>query len=156
EKFDTQEFTRTEFDQRINKQRAIQGELQRTIMMIDGVTNAKVHITTPKKSLFLEDQINPTAAVYLKTKPNVALDKKQIKGIVNLVSRSVEGLKPNDVSIIDGEGKLLTEPESEELSAKMTKEMMTFKRQVEKQAEENVRAIVGRIVGGDRVEVKVD
>lgn len=156
EKFDTQEFTRTEFEQRINKQRAIQGELQRTILMIDGVTNAKVLITQPKKSLFLEDQVNPTAAIYLKTKANANLDKKSIKGIVNLVSRSVEGLKANDVTIIDGEGKMLTEQESEDAAAKMTKEMMAFKRQTEKQAEENVRAIVGRIVGAERVEVKVD
>jgi flagellar M-ring protein FliF len=142
--------------QRINKQRAIQGELGRTIMMIDGVTNAKVLITQPKKSLFLEDQVNPTAAVYLKTKANATLDKKVVRGIVNLVSRLVEGLKPNDVTIIDGEGKMLTEPESDDPASKMTKEMMAYKRQVEKQYEENVRAIVGRIVGADRVEVKVD
>ncbi len=156
EKFDTQEFTRTEFEQKINKQRAIQGELQRTIMMIEGVVNAKVHIVSPKQSLFLEDKLEPTAAVYLKTKNGAELDKKQIKGIVNLVSRSVEGLKPNSVTIIDGEGKMLTEIESEDFASKMTKEMMTYKRQVEKQYEENIRGIVGRVVGSDRVEVKVD
>lgn len=156
EKFDAQEFTRTEFEQKINKQRAIQGELQRTIMMIDGVTNAKVHIVTPKQSLFLEDKIEPTAAVYLKTKMGTDLDKKQIKGIVTLVSRSVEGLKPNNVTIIDGEGKMLTEVESDDFASKMTKEMLAYKRQVEKQYEENVRGIVGRVVGADRVEVKVD
>lgn len=156
EKFDTQEFTRTDFEQRINKQRAIQGELQRTIMMIDGVTNAKVHLVSPKKSLFLEDQVDTTAAVYLKTKPNTNLDKKQIKGIVNLVSRSVEGLKPNNVTIIDNEGKMLTEQESDDPAAKMTKEATAHKRQVEKQYEENIRDIVGRVVGPDRVAVKVD
>jgi flagellar M-ring protein FliF len=156
EKFDTQEFTRTDFEQRINKQRAIQGELSRTIMMVEGVTNAKVHIVIPKKSLFLEDQTEPTAAVYLKTKPGTSLDKKQVKGIVNLVSRSVEGLKTNNITIIDGEGKMLTEPESEDFAAKMTKEMLNYKRTIEKQKEENIRAIVGRIVGQDRVEVKVD
>ncbi len=156
EKFDSQEFTRTEFEQRINKQRAIQGELQRTIMMIDGVTNAKVHIANPKKSLFLEDQINVTAAIYIKMKPNASLDRKAIKGIVNLVSHSVEGLKPNDVTIIDGDGRMITEIESDEFAAKMTKEMMTYKRQIEKQYEENIRAMVGRIVGADRVEAKVD
>src|SRR5690606_10577250 len=81
---------------------------------------------------------------------------KQIKGIVNLVSRSVEGLKPNNVTIIDGEGKMLTEIESEDYASKMTKEMLAYKRSVEKQYEENVRAIVSRVVGPDRVEVKVD
>lgn len=156
EKFDAQEFTRTEFEQKINKQRAIQGELQRTIMMIDGVTNAKVHIVSPKQSLFLEDKLEPTAAVYLKTRNGSELDKKQIKGIVNLVSRSVEGLKPNNVTIIDGDGKMLTEIESDDFASKMTKEMTAYKRQIEKQYEENIRGIVGRVVGGDRVEVKVD
>ncbi len=156
EKFDSQEFTRTDFEQRINKQRAIQGELSRTIMMIDGITNAKVHIVSPKQSLFLEDKMEATAAVYIKTRRGADLDKKAIRGIVTLVSRSVEGLKPNNVSLIDGEGKMLTEIESEDPSSKMTKEMMTYKRQIEKQYEENIRGIVGRVVGGDRVEVKVD
>ena len=156
EKFDSQEFTRTDFEQRINKMRAIQGELSRTIMMIDGITNAKVHIVSPKQSLFLEEKSEATAAVYLKTKRGSELDKKSIRGIVTLVSRSVEGLKPSNVTLIDGEGKMLTEIESEDPSSKMTKEMMTYKRQVEKQYEENIRGIVGRVVGGDRVEVKVD
>ena len=156
EKFDSQEFTRTDFEQRINKQRAIQGELSRTIMMIDGITNAKVHIVSPKQSLFLEDKMEATAAVYIKTRRGADLDKKAIRGIVTLVSRSVEGLKPNNVSLIDGEGKMLTEIESEDPSSKMTKEMMTYKRQIEKLYEENIRGIVGRVVGGDRVEVKVD
>ncbi len=156
EKFDTQDFARTDFEQNVNKLRAIQGELSRTIMMIEGVTQAKVHIVAPKKSLFLEDKLEPTAAVYLKTRPGVDLDKKQIKGIVNLVSRSVEGLKQNNVTIIDGEGKMLTEIESDDPSTKMTKEMLAYKRSIEKQYEENIRGIVGRVVGGDRVEVKVD
>lgn len=156
EKFDTQEFTRTDFEQRINKQRAIQGELSRTIQMIEGVTSAKVAIVSPKKSLFLEDHVDTTAAIYLKTRRGFELDKKQVKGIVNLVSKSVEGLKANNVTIIDGEGKMLTEQESDDPSVKMTKEMTSHKLQVEKKYEENIRAIVGRIVGPDRVEVKVD
>lgn len=156
EKFDAQDFTRTEFEQRINKQRAIQGELARTIMMIEGVSSAKVHIVTPKKSLFLEDSTEPTAAIYLKTKNGVELDKKQIRGIVHMVSRSVEGLKPQNVTILDGEGKMVTEVESDDFASKMTKEMLSYKRSIEKQYEENVRGIVGRIVGADRVEVKVD
>ena len=156
EKFDAQDFTRTDFEQRINKQRAIQGELSRTITMIEGVTHAKVHVVSPKKSLFLEDQVETTAAVYLKTRQGIELDKKQIRGIVTLVSRSVEGLKAANVTIIDGEGKMLTELENEDPSAKMTKEMLAYKRSTEKQYEENIRGLVGRIVGADRVDVKVD
>ncbi len=156
EKFDNQDFARTEFEQRINKQRAIQGELSRTISLIDGVIHAKVHIVAPKKSLFLEEKIETTAAVYLKTKPGVNLDKKQVKGIVNLVSKSVEGLNPNNVTIIDGDGKMLTEAETDDPNVKMTKEMLAYKRAIEKQYEENIRGIVGRVVGFDRIDVKVD
>lgn len=156
EKFDTQDFSRTDFEQRINKQRAIQGELSRTISLIEGVTHAKVHIVSPKKSIFIEEKIETTAAVYLKTRPGFTLDKKQVKGIVNLVSKSVEGLHPNNVTIIDGEGKMLTEVESDDPNVKMTKEMLAYKRSIEKQYEENIRGIVGRVVGFDRVDVKVD
>jgi flagellar M-ring protein FliF len=156
EKFDSQDFSRTEFEQRINKQRAIQGELSRTISLIEGITHAKVHIVAPKKSVFIEENAVTTAAVYLKTKPGFALDKKQVKGIVNLVSKSVEGLHPTNVTIIDGEGKMLTEPESDDPNVKMTKEMLSYKRAIEKQYEENVRGIVGRVVGFDRIDVKVD
>ena len=156
EKFDTQEFARTEFEQRINKQRAIQGELSRTIMMIEGVTSAKVHIVSPKKSLFVQDQKEPTAAVYIKTRRGTELEKKQIKGIVHMVSRAVEGLSPSNITIIDAGGKMLTEVEAEDYTSKMTKEMMNYKRGVEGRYEENVRAIVGRVVGPERVEVKVD
>lgn len=156
EKFDSQEFTRTEFEQRINKLRAIQGELQRTIQSIDGVISAKVAITQPRKSLFIEDEVKPTAAVTLRTKPNVTFDKAQIKGIVTLVSASVEGLPANNVKIVGNDGKLLTEEESEDVSVKMTKEMMAYKSEVEKKYERKIREMVARIVGAERVEVKVD
>ncbi len=156
EKFDKQDFTRTEFEQQINKMRAIQGELSRTIMLLDGISSARVHIVSPKQSLFVQDQKDPTAAIYIKTKRNQALDQKQIKGIVNLVSRSVEGLKPENISIIDGEGKLLTKIEPTDDMSRMTKEMQEFKQNYEKELEEKIRTLVGRIVGHERVEAKVE
>jgi len=156
EKFDAQEFTRTEFEQQINKLRAIQGELSRTITAIAGVTSARVHIVSPKQSLFVEDKKEPTAAIYIKTKRGVTLDKRQVDGIVHLVSKSVEGLKPHNIAIIDAEGNMLTADESQDPSTKMTKEMLTYKRNVEKELETRVRTIVGRVVGPDRVEAKVD
>ena len=156
EKFDSQEFARTEFEQQINKMRAIQGELGRTIQAIDGITSARVHIVVPKESVFVEDKKETTAAVYIRTKRGVTLEDRQIKGIQHLVSRSVEGLKPNNITIIDGDGKMLTKIEAEDFASKMTKEMMAYKQQVEKEIEEKIRTIVGRVVGSDRVEAKVD
>jgi flagellar M-ring protein FliF len=156
EKFDTQDFTRTEFEQNIHRLRAIQGELSRTITSIDGISSARVHIVSPKQSLFVEDQKEPTAAIYLKTKRGVTLNDRQIRGIQHLICRSVEGLKPNNVTIIDQEGQMLTKVESEDFASKMTKEMQTYKQSVEKDLETKIRSLVGRVAGHERVEAKVD
>ena len=156
EKFDAQDFTRTEFEQNIHRLRAIQGEISRTITSIDGISSARVHIVNPRQSLFVEEQKEPTAAIYIKTKRGTNLNERQIKGIQHLVCRSVEGLKPNNVSIIDHEGQLLTKVESEEFASKMTKEMQSYKQSVEKDLETKIRGLVGRIAGPERVEAKVD
>ncbi len=156
EKFDQQDFTRTEFEQKIHKKRAIEGELARTIMNVEGVVSARVHVVTPQQSLFVQDEKEPTAAVYIKTRRGVELTQRQINGIVHLASRSVEGLRPEKVTIIDQEGKMLTKVENDDPTSKATQEMLTYRRSVEKELEEKVRGIVGRVVGMDRVEAKVD
>ena len=153
---DKDDFTRTEFEQRINKLRAIQGELSRTITMIDKITWARVHIVEPRKSLFVEDQKEPTASIYIKTSRGFELDRKQIKGIQHLVSRAVEGLNAKNVTILDSEGRMLTQVESDDETTKLSNQRLTYKRTLEKKFEESIRAIVGRVVGPDRVEVKVD
>jgi flagellar M-ring protein FliF len=156
EKFDSQDFTRTEFEQNIHRLRAIQGEISRTITAIEGISSARVHIVTPKQSLFVEEQKEPTAAIYIRTKRGAKLNERQIKGIQHLVCRSVEGLKPNNVTIIDQEGQMLTKVESEDFASKMTKEMQTYKQSVERDLEAKIRSLVGRIAGSERVEAKVD
>lgn len=156
EKFDTGDFTQTEFEQKIQKLRAIQGELARTISAMDGITSARVHIVMPQSSVFVRDEKKPTAAVYLKTKRGFDIGSKQIKGIQHLVSNSVEGLEPNQISILSSDGKLISEVESEDESVKQSKDLLQYKRQIEKVLEERIRAIVGKVVGPDRVEAKVD
>lgn len=156
EKFDTQDFTRTEFEQNIHRLRAIQGEISRTITSIEGISSARVHIVNPKQSLFVEEQKEPTAAIYIRTKRGAKLNDRQIKGIQHLVCRSVEGLKPNNVTIIDHEGQMLTKIESDDFTSKMTKEMQSYKQSVEKDLETKIRGLVGRVTGAERVEAKVD
>lgn len=156
EKFDDPDFTRTEFERNIHKIRAIQGELSRTITGIEGISAARVHIVTPQQRLFEKDQKEATAAIYIKAKRGSSLTERQIRGIVHLVSKSVEGLNPENISIIDYEGKLLTDEKSKDPSARETKEMVDFKRNFEKRLEENVRSIVGRVVGQDRVEARIE
>ena len=156
EKFDNQDFTRTEFEQGVQKLRAIQGELARTIIGLEGIVTARVHIVAPKQSMFVEDNKDPTAAVYVKTQRGVELGARQLKGIIHLVASSVEGLKPENIAVIDAEGKLLTKVESSDPTAKLTQEMLTFQRSIEKEFEQRIKVIVGRVVGPDRVEAKVD
>lgn len=155
EKFDQQDFARTEFEQKIQKNRAIQGELSRTINSIHGVISSRVHIVVPNKSVFLRENKEPTASIYIKTKTGVDLSKKQIKGVQHLVSKAVEGLRPQNVSIIDQEGTLLTEVESDDENTKLNKERIEYTNQVEKKMEEKITSLVARIVGPDRVEAKV-
>lgn len=156
EKFDDKDFTRTEFEQNINKLRATQGELARTISSIEGITSTRVHIVLPKKALFQEDDEKPTAAIYIKTRQNATLSPKQIKGITHMVSRSVEGLSPDSITIIDQEGKMLTKIEADDATSKMTAEMTSFRRNLESEMTSKIKSLVGRIVGQDRVDAKVD
>lgn len=156
EKFDEENFTRTEFEQEVQKIRAIQGELSRTIGAIEGITSARVHIVVPKDSMFSRDEKKATAAIYLQTKAGVKLDKKQISGIQHLVSGSVEGLDINQITIVDSSGQMLSETEPEPGAYKQSQDLLSFKHTIEKTLEERVRSIVGKIVGIDRVEAKVD
>jgi len=106
--FDTKNLGVTEFVQQLNYQRALQGELSRTINSLDEIQSSRVHIVMPKKSLFAEDQKKPTASVILKLKSGRTLQEPQIQGIAHLVASSIEGLNPQDVMIVDGSGKVLS------------------------------------------------
>lgn len=104
ELFNKSDLGLTEFAQRINYQRALQGELERTIMQLSGVEHARVHLTLPKASIFREDQEPTKASVTLITINSVPLDEASIAGIRRLVAASVAGLTPADVVITDQTG----------------------------------------------------
>lgn len=156
EKFDDQQFTRTKDEIDVNRIRAVQGELARTIKSLADVNSARVHIVMPKKSLFVEEAKKPSAAIYLRVKRGRTMTKRQINGIVHLVSRSVEGLEPSEITIIDHLGKMLTKVEPKDQATKRTQQMLAYRRDIEKEMVERIRGIVGRVVGPDRVEAKVD
>jgi len=94
ELFDKTNYGMTEFLQNVNYKRAIQGELSRTINQMPEVKGSRVHIAIPEKTLFTQKETEKTASVFLKLKPGRVLSKDQIMGIVQLVSGSVEGLRP--------------------------------------------------------------
>ena len=156
ESFDEGDFTKTDFEQEVQKLRAIQGELSRTITSIDGINSTRVHIVLPKKSLFVREKKEPTASIYLQTKRGFELEKKQVRGIQFLVSKAVENLKTNNIVIIGSNGEILTNEEATDNSERQSNLLLKFKKQIEKSREERIKAIVGRVVGPDRVEAKVD
>ena len=105
--FDNEPLGTTDFERQVKMQRALQEELRRTITSLDAIEAARVHLTIPEPQLFLRDRGEPSAAVYLKLNPFVSLREDQIRGIVSFVAYSVEGLKPENVVIIDSMGNML-------------------------------------------------
>lgn len=108
ELFNENELGLTEFTQKINFQRAIQGELARTIMMMDGVEFARVHLALPERTLFRSEQETPTAAVTLEMKTSQRLTSARVDGIRQLVASSVPGLAVQDVALLDDGGGLVS------------------------------------------------
>ncbi|WNH48592.1 flagellar basal-body MS-ring/collar protein FliF [Stenotrophomonas aracearum] len=108
ELFNESDFGVTEFAQKVNYQRALQGEIERTITSLPGVLDARVHLTIRRQGLFAEQEDGSKASVALSLSPGQSLSRGQLDGIRSLVAASVEGLKPEHVSVLDSEGALLS------------------------------------------------
>jgi flagellar M-ring protein FliF len=107
--FDKTNFGMTDFLEQVNYQRALEGELGRTIDELSPVEQSRVHIVIPQDSLYTDQKKETTASVLLKLKPGQQLKDDQVRGISQLVSSSVEGLKPENLSIIDSNGRVLSD-----------------------------------------------
>ncbi len=108
ELFDKGGFGMSDFEQRVNYQRALEGELTRTIGSIREIESARVHLVLPEKSLFADSQQSATASVIVKLGGGVSLDKSRVNAITHLVASAVESLTPEQVTILDTTGRLLT------------------------------------------------
>lgn len=155
ELFDGTSFATTTMGEMVKKQRALQGELERTIMSLDSVLSARVHISQPEKTIFAKQAQDPGASVLLKLRPGSELDKKQIRGIANFVASGVEGLKPENVTIIDVYGNLLTpkETEGDDLGADATR--LQYTREVEKSYANRIESMLAKVLGPGKVVARV-
>lgn len=108
ELMDQQKFGATQFQEQVNYQRGLEGELAKTIQSVASVQSARVHLAIPKSSVFLRDQQKPSASVLVNLYPGKTLDRGQVNGILHLVSSSVPELAAKNVSIVDQNGNLLT------------------------------------------------
>ena len=154
--FDTKNLGVTEFVQQLNYQRALQGELSRTINSLDEIQSSRVHIVMPKKSLFAEDQKKPTASVILKLKSGRTLQEPQIQGIAHLVASSIEGLNPQDVMIVDGSGKVLSKITDQSDLSKMSNTQVEYKRNVEKELATRIQTMLEKVVGEGKAVVRLN
>ncbi|MBW1709901.1 MAG: flagellar M-ring protein FliF [Deltaproteobacteria bacterium] len=155
ELFNKTSLSTSAFVQRLNYQRAIQGELERTIVKFPQVAQARIHLNIPKESLFLEDARDPSASVMLKLFPNRTLSQAQILGIVHLVSSSVEGLKAENISVVDTSGGLIYKKDDEAETAMLTASQIQQRKMIEKTLADRVTSMLERVVGPNKAVARV-
>lgn len=153
--FDKQSLGITDFVQKVNYQRALQGELARTVASLAPVEAARVHLALTEKRLFKSQQQNSTASIVLRMVPGKHLKDEQVQGIVNLVAGSVEGLDPAYVSVMDTTGKELSRRPEEGLDGPMTPGMLEYQRAVERHLEKRAQEMLDRALGPANSLVKV-
>ncbi|EHJ48567.1 flagellar M-ring protein FliF [Solidesulfovibrio carbinoliphilus subsp. oakridgensis] len=156
ELFDQLKVGQTDFVQRINYSRALQGELSRTITEFPQVEKARVHLVLPQKSLFIEEQKKASASVVLTLKRGQKLDAKQLQGIVNLVAMSVEGLTPEHITITDTTGQSLYQPRADGGLDGLSTTQFEFKNTFEANLENRIEQLLTPIVGPGRALAKAN
>ncbi len=152
--FDENNLGMTDFLQNLNFRRALEGELTRTIMQLSEVQAARVHIVMPQDRLFKADQKQATASVVLKLR-GMGLNKQQINGISHLVASSVEGLKPENIAIVDYDGNLLSSGRQADELAGLTSSQLDVRKQAETYLEHKAQSMLDNVLGPGRSVVRI-
>lgn len=151
ELFDRTNFGMTEFEEKVDKTRAIEGELERTIEGLDPVQAARVHIAAPDQTLYSNDQSATTASVALTLKPGMQLSAQQVEGITMLVARGVDGLKPESVTIVDQDGQVLLPAQNAASSGadplNLTQEQLAAKQRYEAAVQSSIQSMLDQTLG---------
>ena len=155
EVFDRTNLGATDFVQKLNYQRALQGELSRTIRQIKEIEQARVHIVTPKESLFIEEQKKPSASVFLKTRSGMKLESSQIEGIVHLVASAVEGLDSGNITVVDTTGKIVFKRNDSTPLGQMTTNQLEYQRNIEEGLKKKVQGMLEEILGFNKAIARV-
>lgn len=142
----------TEFSQKVNYQRAIEGELERTIGSIEAAKAVRVHLVIPEKSLLTSDQSLTTASVTIQINPGKVLDASQVRAITHLVASSVEGLKPESVVVVDSNGNLLASGtgSEDEMSMTIKDDQRAIELAYATEVQKRVQSILDKILGPNR------
>ncbi len=152
--FEKQDFGVSSYTQKINYQRALQGELIRAINTITAVKQSKVILAIPNKKTFLEEGGHPSASVVLELHQGKELTEEQIRGVRYLVANAVEGMNPEHVTVVDERGKILTRTSDGATSG--STELLELKHKVERDLSDRIEQILSKVVGHSKVIAKVD
>jgi len=153
ELLDQEKFGISQFSEQVNYQRALEGELSRTIETLGPVKSARVHLAMPKPSLFVREQKSPSASITVNLEPGRALDEGQISAVVHLVSSAVAGLPPGNVTLVDQGGHLLTQSNTN--ARDLNDAQLKYTADVEARVQRRIEAILGPIVGNSNVHAQV-
>ncbi|PHM37482.1 flagellar basal-body MS-ring/collar protein FliF [Xenorhabdus innexi] len=153
ELLDKEKFGISQFSEQVNYQRALEGELARTIESLGPVQSARVHLALPKPSLFVREQKSPSASVTVGLLQGRALDEGQINAIVHMVSSSVAGLPPSNVTIVDQAGRLLTQSDANGRDLNTTQ--LKYIQEVENRFQHRIETILAPVVGRGNVHAQV-
>ena len=160
ELFDDSKLGVTEFQNKINYLQALQGELTRTIEHLGSVDKARVHIVLPEDSLYKKNEKPATASILLMLKPETKLTTPEVKGIVNLVSHSVQGLAPENITIVDEQGNILNKNDDDELEKQNAMTLRTLNqiemtKKVRDHIQQNIQTMLDKTLGEGNAFVRV-
>lgn len=151
--FDKNQFGLTDFAQRLNFQRALQGELARTVGQLKEVQQARVHLALPAPRVFASQDRPASASVVLRLKPGAILRPDQVRGIVHLVTSSVEGLSPDRVTVVDSTGRMLAS--GLDRVGGLSSNQLEARTAIENDIERRIQTLLDPIVGSGRSAVRV-
>jgi flagellar M-ring protein FliF len=153
--FDKANFGISDFVQRANYTRAVQGELARTISQLDPIESARVMIVMPENRLLIDNQRKPTASVFVRVKGNAQLPAAAVNSIRFLVANSVEGLQANNVSVVDNLGNVLSENDENDSVAGLSNNQLTARRNVEQYLTKKAQGMLEQVLGAGQAVVRV-
>lgn len=155
ELMETNRFGMTQFQERLNFQRGLEGELTRSIQALSSVQGARVHLALPNQNGFFREQQKPSASVLVSLHPGRILDRAQLAGIVHLVASSVPELAPSAVSVLDDTGKLLSQSPDAAGEEGINAQQLLYVQQIEQQYARRVMEILEPVVGRNNVKAQV-
>ena len=156
ELFDNNNLGMSNFMQKLNYKRAIEGELSKTLSEISGVKSARVQIVIPEKSVFKDEQKKATASVALQLVGGNDLSSSNIKAVQHLVASSIEGMSPNDVTVLDTQGHLLSRQEDDSPLPFSGSKQYEMKKNIEKYLANKAQSILDNVLGYGSAVVKVN